>query len=154
MVEELMISGFSFAVIVKQVQARFLIQPKAIRVDMGRIERRWLREDAKGLALQRDRAVRRLRRLAGKAEAAGDYGASVRAEDVAAKIGGVVAAPAPQVTFNQLNVGMSAIASLVAQVAQCAQQALPGPDSGDELEQDEELVKPAEVLAPSSDHLQ
>lgn len=140
-----MISGFSLHMIVKQVQARIPCHPATIKTDIARVHRRWAREDARGLEVERRRAVRRLRRVAGKAEASGDYGASTRAEDVAARIGGTVA-PQPQITVHQTNIGVSAIAGLVASFAgitgqHVGQQQLPEPTPAEKLEPVEEVKR-------------
>jgi hypothetical protein len=88
LVEAMLLEGASMASILATASERFHTSTRTIRKDARLVERRWAREDAKNSTSKRSAVLRRLERLATKAEAGGDLGAAIKANLAVAKVAG------------------------------------------------------------------
>lgn len=104
-VEALMLDGRSLSAIHALVGAEFSVSARTIRDDMKLVEKRWGREDRAALEKPRQALVRRMQRVAVKAEASGDYSAATGANLALARVLGLVGAGSVNVDARSVSVG-------------------------------------------------
>lgn len=100
-VEQELLAGAHGTAWVGDLASRFRVSVRTVWDDRRRVERRWEREDARGMARRRSAVVRRLERIAVAAETTGDHRSAIAANATLARILGLLA-PA---SLNVLTVG-------------------------------------------------